>query len=186
MDFQIDDLSKYKHIHLIGIGGISMSAIAETLHNWKHVVTGSDLNQSEITDKLNSHGIQTTIGHNPEICKKADLIIYSAAIKEDDPEMVVAKENAIPLVSRGDFVGYLTKLYQESICISGTHGKTTTTSMIAICFINAQKDPSIEVGAILDKIDGNYQVGNSEYFIVESCEYQANFLKLFQIGRAHV
>ncbi len=179
MDFQIDHLSKYKHIHLIGIGGISMSAIAETLHNWKHVVTGSDLNQSEITDKLNSHGIQTTIGHNPEICKKADLIIYSAAIKEDDPEMVVAKENAIPLVSRGDFVGYLTKLYQESICISGTHGKTTTTSMIAICFINAQKDPSIEVGAILDKIDGNYQVGNSEYFIVESCEYQANFLKLF-------
>lgn len=179
MDFQIDDLSKYKHIHLIGIGGISMSAIAETLHNWKHVVTGSDLNQSEITDKLNSHGIQTTIGHNPEICKKADLIIYSAAIKEDDPEMVVARENGIPLVSRGDFVGYLTKLYEESICISGTHGKTTTTSMIAICFMNAQKDPSIEVGAILDKIGGNYQVGNSEYFIVESCEYQANFLKLF-------
>ncbi len=179
MAFEIDDLSNYKHIHLIGIGGISMSAIAETLHNWKHVVTGSDLNQSEITDKLNSHGIQTTIGHNTEICKKADLIIYSAAIKEDDPEMVVAKENSIPLMSRGDFVGYLTKLYQESICISGTHGKTTTTSMIAICFINAQKDPSIEVGAILDKIDGNYQVGNSEYFIVESCEYQANFLKLF-------
>lgn len=179
MDFVIDDLSNYKHIHLIGIGGISMSAIAETLHNWNHLVTGSDLNQSELTDKLNSHGIQTTIGHNVEICKNADLVIYSAAIKEDDPEMLVAKENSIPLISRGDFVGYLTKLYEESICISGTHGKTTTTSMIAICFINAKKDPSIEVGAMLDKINGNYQVGNSEYFIVESCEYQANFLKLF-------
>lgn len=179
MDFVIDDLSNYKHIHLIGIGGISMSAIAETLHNWNHLVTGSDLNQSELTDKLNSHGIQTTIGHNVEICKNADLVIYSAAIKEDDPEMLVTKENSIPLISRGDFVGYLTKLYEESICISGTHGKTTTTSMIAICFINAKKDPSIEVGAMLDKINGNYQVGNSEYFIVESCEYQANFLKLF-------
>lgn len=179
MDFVIDDLSNYKHIHLIGIGGISMSAIAETLHNWNHLVTGSDLNQSELTDKLNSHGIQTTIGHNVEICKNADLVIYSAAIKEDDPEMLVTKENSIPLISRGDFVGYLTKLYEESICISGTHGKTTTTSMIAICFINGKKDPSIEVGAMLDKINGNYQVGNSEYFIVESCEYQANFLKLF-------
>ncbi len=179
MGFEMNDLSNYQHIHLIGIGGISMSAIAETLHNWKHVVTGSDLNQSEITDKLNAHGIQTTIGHNLENCKKADLIIYSAAIKNDDPEMICAKENSIPTVTRGEFVGYLTKLYQESICISGTHGKTTTTSMIATCFLNAKKDPSVEVGAILDKINGNYQVGNSQYFIVEACEYQANFLKLF-------
>lgn len=179
MDFEINDLSDYKHIHLIGIGGISMSAIAETLHNWKHLVTGSDLCQSEITDKLNAHGIKTTIGHDTENCKNADLIIYSAAIKEDDPEMIIAKENSIPLMTRGEFVGYLTKLYKESICIAGTHGKTTTTSMISICFLNAKKDPSIEVGAILKQIDGNYQVGNSEYFIVESCEYQANFLKLF-------
>lgn len=179
MDFEIDDLTKYKHIHLIGIGGISMSAIAETLHNWKHIVTGSDLNQSNITDTLNAHGIQTTIGHDLENAKKADLIIFSAAIKEDDPEMIVAKENSVPLVTRGKFVGYLTKKYKESICISGTHGKTTATSMISICFLNAQKDPSIEVGAILKNIGGNYHVGNSDYFIVESCEYQANFLNLF-------
>ncbi len=179
MNFEMNDLSKYEHIHLIGIGGISMSAIAETLHNWNHTVTGSDLNQSEITDKLNSHGIKTSIGHDLENCKKADLIIYSAAIKEDDPEMVIAKENLIPMVTRGEFIGYLTKLYKESICISGTHGKTTTTSMISLCFLKANLDPSIQVGAILDAIDGNYQVGNSDYFIVESCEYQANFLKLF-------
>lgn len=176
MDFEIDDLAKYKHIHLIGIGGISMSAIAETLHNWNHIVTGSDLNQSEITDKLNSHGIQTVIGHDLENATKADLIIYSAAINQDDPEMISAKENSVPTMTRGKFVGFLTKKYKESICVAGTHGKTTTTSMLSICFYLAKKDPSIQVGAMLKNIGGNYRVGNSEYFILESCEYQANFL----------
>lgn len=179
MDTQISNLSNYKHIHLIGIGGISMSAIAETLHNWNYTVTGSDLNRSEITDNLNKHGIITTIGHDLENSKKADLIIYSAAINDNDPEILIAKENNIPLIGRGSFVGYLTKLYKEAICISGTHGKTTTTSMLANCFISAEKDPSIEVGAILDSIGGNYRVGNSEYFILESCEYKGNFLKFF-------
>ncbi len=179
MDLEITDLDKYKHIHLIGIGGISMSAIAETLHNWKHFVTGSDLNQSKITDTLNKHGIKTTIGHDLENAKKADLIIYSAAISNTDPEMLIAKENNVTIVGRGEFVGWLTKIYKEAICVSGTHGKTTTTSMLSICFINAKKDPSIEVGAILDDIGGNYRVGNSEYFILESCEYKANFLKFF-------
>lgn len=179
MSFEIDNLSEYKHIHLIGIGGISMSAIAETLHNWKHIVTGSDLSQSAITDRLNSHGIPTAIGHDLENCKTADLIVYSAAIKEDDPEMILAKENSIPTVTRGEFVGFLTKMYKETICISGTHGKTTTTSMISICFFNAKKAPSIQVGAMLKNIGGNYHVGNSDYFILESCEYQANFLRFF-------
>ena len=179
MEIELTDLSKYKHIHLIGIGGISMSAIAETLHNWNHTVTGSDASQSEITDKLNAHGIKTTIGHDLINAKKADLIIYSAAIQDTDPEMLIAKENNIPIVGRGQFVGYLTKLYKEAICISGTHGKTTTTSMISICFVNAKKDPTIEVGAILNSIGGNYRVGNSEYFILESCEYKGNFLKFF-------
>ena len=179
MELELTDLSKYKHIHLIGIGGISMSAIAETLHNWEHIVTGSDASQSEITDKLNAHGIKTTIGHDLENAKKADLIIYSAAINDSDPEMIIARENNVPIVGRGQFVGYLTKLYKEAICISGTHGKTTTTSMISICFVNAEKDPTIEVGAILDPIGGNYRVGNSEYFILESCEYKGNFLKFF-------
>lgn len=179
MEVEILDLKQYKHIHLIGIGGISMSAIAETLKNWNYTVTGSDLNQSIITDNLNLHGIPTTIGHDVENAKKADLIVYSAAISEQDPEMIAAKENNVPIIGRGKFVGYLTKLYKQSICISGTHGKTTTTSMISICFVNAQKDPSIEVGALLKEIGGNYRVGNSEYFILESCEYKANFLKFF-------
>ncbi len=179
MSVDITELNKYKHIHLIGIGGISMSAIAETLKNWNFKVTGSDLSQSIITDNLNNHGIKTTIGHDLESAKNADLIIYSAAINEQDPEMVIAKENNIPLIGRGEFVGYLTKLYKEAICISGTHGKTTTTSMISVCFVEAEKDPSIEVGALLNAIGGNYRVGNSEYFILESCEYKGNFLKFF-------
>ncbi len=179
MDFEITDLTNYKHIHLIGIGGISMSAIAETLHNWNYIVTGSDTTQSTITDKLNKHGITTTIGHDFVNIKKANLVVYSAAISENDPEIILAKENHIPLVGRGEFVGYLTKLYKETICISGTHGKTTTTSMISMCFINAQKDPTIEVGAILDSIGGNYRIGNSDYFILESCEYKGNFLNFF-------
>lgn len=179
MDTQISNLSDYKHIHLIGIGGISMSAIAETLYNWNYKVTGSDLNKSEITDNLNKHGIPTVIGHDLENSKTADLIVYSAAVSDTDPEILLAKENNIPIIGRGTFVGHLTKLYSEAICISGTHGKTTTTSMISTCFIDAEKDPSIEVGAILDSIGGNYRVGNSEYFILESCEYKGNFLKFF-------
>ena len=179
MDVKIDDLNKYKHIHLIGIGGVSMSAIAETLKNWNYIVTGSDAAQSELTDSLASHGISVVIGHDLENAKKADLIIYSAAIKEEDPEMVIARENNIDTIGRGDFIGFLTKKYSESICISGTHGKTTTTSMISLVFLQAQKDPTIQVGAILKQINGNYTIGTSEYFILEACEYMGNFLKFY-------
>lgn len=175
----LEDLKKYKTIHLIGIGGISMSAIAEELKNWGFNVTGSDTTKSDLTDKLISHGISVSIGHDVEKAKSADLIVYSAAIGETDPERVAAKECGIPEIIRGDFVGYLTKLYKETICISGTHGKTTTTSMLSICFIKAHMDPTIEVGAILHNIGGNYRIGNSDFFILESCEYSASFLAFF-------
>ena len=173
----LEELKKYKHIHLIGIGGISMSAIAETLLNWKFKVTGSDSTASEITDRLESHGIEITIGHDLINPTKADLVVFSAAISDEDPEMILAKQNNIKTMGRGEFVGWLTSLYNESICISGTHGKTTTTSMISVCFVEAKKDPTIQVGALLKNIGGNYRVGNSEYFILESCEYKANFLQ---------
>lgn len=179
MDCNIESLENYKKIHLIGIGGISMSAIAETLKSWGHIVTGSDLHESEITEKLENDGIKVVIGHDVNLVKQADLIIYNAAIPETDPEMKVAIENNIDVIGRGKFVGFLTKKYNEAICVAGTHGKTTTTSMLSICFMNANMDPSIEVGAILEKIDGNYRVGKSEYFILESCEYKANFLNFF-------
>ena len=112
MDIEINNLDNYKHIHLIGIGGVSMSAIAETLKSWGFEVTGSDLNSSRITDKLNEHGIRTVIGHNLEDCENADLVIYNAAIPEDDPEMCLAKEKNIKTVGRGKFVGFLTRKKQ--------------------------------------------------------------------------
>ena len=112
MNFEFDNMDKYKHIHLIGIGGISMSAIAETMKSFGYTVTGSDRQQSSITDNLISTGIPVVIGSDLENSKKADLIVYSAAIKEDDPEIITAKENDVCLVDRGTFVGYLTKKYK--------------------------------------------------------------------------
>ena len=173
----LENIVKYKHIHMIGIGGVSMSGIAEILHNWGVVITGSDTSKSEITEKLQKNGIAVFIGSNPEVVKQANLVVYSAAIKQDDPELIAAKENNIPTVERGDFVGYITKIYRNTIGVSGTHGKTTTTSMVSLCFIEAGLDPTIQVGAILKQISGNYRVGNSDYFILEACEYVESFLK---------
>lgn len=173
----INNIKKYKNIHMIGIGGISMSGIAAILTNWGFNVTGSDWSQSEVTDKLNALGIKVTIGHNLEDVSKADIIVYSAAIKKDDTEMLEAKKLNIPTIERADFLGELTRCFKDTICISGTHGKTTTTSMVAMCFLEALKDPNIQVGAFLNSIDGNYKVGNSEHFIIEACEYVESFLK---------
>lgn len=173
----INNIKKYQNIHMIGIGGISMSGIAAILTNWGFNVTGSDWSQSEVTDKLNALGIKVTIGHNLEDVSKADVIVYSAAIKFDDPEMLEAKKLNIPTIERADFLGKLTRCFKDTICISGTHGKTTTTSMVAMCFLEALKDPNIQVGAFLNSIDGNYKVGNSEHFIIEACEYVESFLK---------
>ena len=173
----IDIIKKYKKIHMIGIGGVSMSGIAEILHNFGFQVTGSDWNKSEITDQLNERGINVTIGHNLDDVANSDVVIYSAAIKKDDPEILEAHRLNIETIERADFLGKLTRCYKDTIAISGTHGKTTTTSMIALCFIEALKDPSIQVGAYLDAIDGNYKVGNSEHFIIEACEYVESFLK---------
>ncbi len=173
----IESLKKYKNIHMIGIGGVSMSGIAAILNNWGFHITGSDWCESENTKKLNNIGITVSIGHNIENVKKADVVVYSAAIKMDDPEMVEAKNCGIPTIERADFLGDITRCFKDTICISGTHGKTTTTSMVSLCFIEALQDPNIQVGAFLKQIDGNYRVGNSEHFILEACEYVESFLK---------
>lgn len=173
----IENIKKYKNIHMIGIGGVSMSGIAAILTNWGFNITGSDWAQSESTDKLVSMGIKVTIGHNLDDIANSDVVVYSAAIQQDDPEMLEAKKLNIPTIERADFLGELTRCFKDTLCISGTHGKTTTTSMISLCFLEALKDPSIQVGAFLKAIDGNYKVGNSEHFIIEACEYVESFLK---------
>lgn len=156
-----------------------MSGIAEILKSWGFYVTGSDSTKSEITDKLVSNGIHVKIGHNIDDLVKADVVVYSAAIRKDDIELVKAHELNIPTIERGTFLGKITKAFNDTICVSGTHGKTTTTSMISMCFLEAHKDPSIQVGAYLKPINGNYRVGHSNYFIIEACEYVESYLKLF-------
>ncbi len=174
----IDRLKKYKNIHMIGIGGVSMSGIAEILVDWGFTVTGYDDSESDNTKKLKKDGIKVSIKEVcPEDIKKSDVVIYSAAIKDSHPEMIEAKKQGKKTIERADFLGEITRCYEDTICISGTHGKTTTTSMVSLCFLEAQKDPSIQVGAYLKPIKGNNKVGSSENFIMEACEYVESFLK---------
>ena len=175
----IYELKQYKHVHMIGIGGVSMSGIAQLLKHWGFTVTGSDRTASDVTRKLNLAGIHVVIGHDLEMVSKANIVVYTAAIKDDDPELVRARELGIKTEERADFLGKITKAFEDTICISGTHGKTTTTSMVSMCFVEALKDPSIQVGANLKAIGGNYRVGNSEHFIIEACEYVESFLKFY-------
>lgn len=172
----IEVLKQYKNIYMIGIGGTSMSGIAEILQKWGFNVAGSDIHSSTATDKLIENGIKVTIGHNINSLKDADLVVYSAAINENDVELVNAKSLGIPTLERKEILGEITKGFRNTICVSGTHGKSTTTSMVSMCFLEAKKDPTIQVGAYLNTIDGNYRVGNSDYFVLEACEYSESFL----------
>ena len=173
----IERLKKYNKIHMVGIGGVSMSGIAEILANWGFKVTGSNNVENENTKKLEEAGIKVFIGHSADNVIGSDVVVYTAAIKDDNIELVTAKNNNISIIERADFLGELTRCYQDTITIAGTHGKSTTTSMVSLCFLEAGKDPSIQVGADLSQINGNYKVGNSEHFIIESCEYVESFLK---------
>ena len=173
----IDKLKKYNKIHMVGIGGVSMSGIAEILVNWGFKVTGSNNVENEATKRLEESGIKVTIGHNAESVIGADIIVYTAAISSDNIELQTAKDLNIPTIERADFLGKITKCYADTITVCGTHGKSTTTSMVSLCFLEALKDPSIQVGADLAQINGNYKVGNSEHFIIEACEYVESFLK---------
>lgn len=172
----INDLKKYKTIHFIGIGGVSMSGIAETLKNMGIHVTGSDWAKSEITDRLIADGIDVTIGSDLDKVKNSDLVVYTAAISNDDVELQEAKKLNIPTCERAVFLGKLTESFKNTIGISGTHGKTTTTSLVSLCFIKAGFDPNVQVGAILKQLDGNYRIGKSDYLILEACEYVESFL----------
>lgn len=175
----IQELKRFKNIYMIGIGGSSMSGIAEILKNWGLNVSGSDIYSNDVTEKLIKNGISVTKGPNIETLSKSDLVVYSAAIKKSDVELVKARELGIPIVERADFLGEITKCFRNTICVSGTHGKSTTTSMLSMCFIEAHKDPTVQIGAALDSIGGNYKIGNSDFFILEACEYVESFLKFF-------
>ena len=175
------DFIKDKHmkIHFIGIGGISMSGLAAVLLNNGYNVSGSDFKESKILDTLRAKGAEIFIGHNSSNVDGADLVVYTAAIPEDNPELTEAKKQNILLMDRAEFLGSIMKGHKYNVAVSGTHGKTTCTSMLSYITMEAELDPTILVGGELDLIDGNYRVGHSDYFITEACEYKASFLKFF-------
>lgn len=174
--FSIDD-HKYKYIHFIGIGGISMSGLAEILINEGYKVSGSDMNDSLAVERLKSLGAEIYIGHSKENIKDVDLVIYTDAISQDNEELLEAKKRGIETIDRATFLGEIMKNYKNSIAVSGTHGKTTTTSMIATILDNASLNPTILLGGYLDEIGGNVKIGNREILLTEACEYKGNILK---------
>lgn len=171
-------LSDYKKIHCIGIGGIGLSAVAEILLSRGYEVSGSDMRESEMTEKLMKNGADIYLGHREKNVEGAELIIYSAAVGNDNPELTRARELGIPAITRAQALGALMDEYDNSIAISGTHGKTTTTSMVSLILKDAEKEPTILVGGNLSEIDGNVYVGENNFFVTEACEYMDSFLSL--------
>lgn len=174
---------KNKRIHFIGICGHSMCGLAEILKNWGYTdITGSDRNYSEVIDRLNSIGIRATIGHDSKNVEGADLVVYTAAIPASNPERVYAEEHGIPCIDRATMLGMISAECNKCIAVSGSHGKTTTTSMISEIFYRLNKEPTIHIGGVLPSIGGGIYTGEREFFVTEACEYVDSFLSL----RPHV
>jgi len=177
--FDLKNLNPNSHIHFIGIGGISMSGLAQIALKNGFTVSGSDRSKSPITCKLENLGATIYEGHSKENISGCNLVVHTAAVHDDNPEMIAAKENNIPLITRAEFLGAIMKTYAHAAGIAGTHGKTTTTSMLSYALIHANLDPTISVGGELDIIDGNIKTGSSPYFVTEACEYTNSFLSFF-------
>lgn len=171
------ELPEIRNIHFTGIGGISMSGLAEILVSQGYHVSGSDMKESGITHKLEKMGIRVMIGHFAENTEGADLVVHTAAVKENNPELVEARRKGIPVIDRATLLGQIMKIYPNSIAISGTHGKTTTTSMVSMMLLESSLDPTIHIGGELDAIGGTTRIGKGGYFIAEACEYTGSFLK---------
>ncbi len=180
-DFDLSNFSKENKVFFVGIGGISMSALAQILKNDGYSVAGSDFKESDTTRELEQNGIPVSIGHKAENVLGAGLVVYTAAIKKDNPELVAAEKNDIPMIERATLLGAMMKNYKYPVAVSGTHGKTTTTSMLSHIFVAASLDPTILVGGVLPLIGGNMRDGGKDYFVTEACEYCASFLKFFPL-----
>ncbi len=180
MTYVYDDdfLKSKKHIHFIGIGGSGMFPIVQILHDEGFYITGSDNNPTDTTEKEKSMGIPVYIGQRPENIEGADLIVVTAAIMEDNPELIAAKNSDADVLSRAEMLGLLTRRYSNAICISGTHGKTTTTSMLTLILLRAGLDPGAVIGGKLKAIGGGGRRGGSENMVCEACEFSDTFLSL--------
>ena len=177
--YQID-FTKPIHIHFIGIGGISMSGLAKLLKSHNFTISGSDWHESDLTKELKAQGIRVSIGQcAANITKDIDLVVYTAAVQEDNEEYLAAKNLGIALMPRSVLLGQIMKQYPHSVGIAGTHGKTTTTSLLSVLLLAGELDPTITVGGVLDVIGGNLRIGQSGYFVAEACEYTNTFLSIF-------
>lgn len=171
------DQSEIKSIHFIGIGGISMSGLAEILLALGYNISGSDIKTSNITKKIEDMGAVIYPFHDSKNIQTPDLVVYTAAVKENNPEIIRAKELNIPIIERATLLGQIMKKYPYSVAISGTHGKTTTTSMVTMIMLQEGCNPTVHIGGELDAIGGNTRIGGEKYFIAEACEYVESFLK---------
>ena len=176
---KIVNLDGIKSVYFIGIGGSGMFPLASILHEKGFLVSGSDIYESDTLEKVRNLGIKVNVNQVKENVTNQDLIVFSAAIKETNPEIIAAKEKHIPIIERSVMIGIIFKEYKNSVGVSGTHGKTTTTSMITSILIDAQKSPTAVIGATLNKIKGNSCVGKSDIMVAEACEYVDSFLTLY-------
>lgn len=168
------------HIHFIGIGGISMSGLAEILLEQGFTVSGSDAKESPLTRALVQKGAVIYYGQRAEnLTADIDLVVYTSAIHPDNPEFAAMQSMGIPSLTRAQFLGQLMKNYKLPVAIAGTHGKTTTTAMVTEILLQASADPTISIGGILKSINGNIRIGHSDYFVTEACEYTNSFLSFF-------
>ena len=171
--------NEYSKVHFIGIGGISMSGLAEILLTEGYTVTGSDAKYSSVVERLEKLGAMVYINHSADNINNTDLVIYTDAIAMDNEELLKAKSLGVPVIDRATFLGALMKNYKNSIAISGTHGKTTTTSMLSTILNRSVLNPTILLGGQLAEIGGNVRLGSKEYMLTEACEYKGNILKYF-------
>ncbi len=162
--------------HLVGIGGVSMSALGEVLHSMGLAITGSDMNESETVQQLRESGIPVVIGHFPESVADAAFVVRTAAVHDENPEIAAARAAGIPVFERTQAWGAIMKGYRNAVCVAGTHGKTTTTSMVTHILMAAAKDPTVMIGGTLPLLKSGYRVGQGDTIVMESCEYYNSFL----------
>lgn len=175
--YTVPEMRRISTIHFIGIGGTGMCGIAEVLHNQAYTITGSDLNQSQTTDRLIGMGIRVFFGHDASHVASADVVVCSSAVSETNPEIIEAKSKRIPIVPRAEMLAELMR-YRHGIAVAGTHGKTTTTSLLASIFAEAKLDPTYVIGGKLTSAGTNAKLGDSRYLIAEADESDASFLHL--------
>ena len=178
MEKQANILDSVKKLHFVGIGGSGMCPMAELLLHWGYEITGSDQNESDTLDRVKAWGIPVYMGHKAENIGDAQAVVYTAACKPDNPELTAAREKGVPTLERSVMLGMLTEKYPQLVAVSGTHGKTTTTSMLTQIFVEAGADPSAIIGGKLPLIGSNCRAGKSGTIICEACEYVDTFLQL--------